>query len=1084
MKRLLIAALTSVMFLMALVGGQLASTKPANAQIVAPPPGSYNVKDYGARGDGVTNDTNAIQAAVDALPSAGGTLYFPAGTYIVKASAAETYSILKLRRENTRVLGAGVGMSTIKVANNCPTFIWLMSGNEAGTDLTGLEICGLTFDHNIANNAITNNAEIMAWPEFTCGTYSGTSINIHDIVISNASSVNNIVLNCGGSNHRIKNIVGYNIGDDPNHVVHDTSFIYEVTQGCTVENVSISAVTGGPAVICAIEMHGKGYTVQNCTITDFEIGMILAGISPWDSGGLVTENTITGCSTGIYLWSYIGPGHTSGYGINGLTISHNDITITDAHFPFDSPVGIAFYQDLAHGTLDTLDVNDLHITNNTITAPLDTSSSSYTDFSGEGIGWVYLNEDKPMVTLSNSSIADNTIVNFPLCGIRFLCNLENVSVTGNTLTNCGSILRPVVYQPDKTPMTIAADRISTLDISRNKFIDDLPVTRNRFFIYALAASSRDFNIVNNSFQVTGSNRAAFERQIQLDSDTPCPLISGQITGFVPPTHKVQKTSRVTDGPYIWTVGSDGLTWKRTMTSVSPKRGPRRTTVTIKGSNFGKSRGGNSGDGSDGSYYVTFNGTQASDYPEWSDTEIQAVVPEGTALGPAPVVVVVGGASLNTDNTFTVTPTASSFYFAEGYTGDNFIEYLCIGNPNNTDATADVTYMFSDSATKDASYNIPANSRYTVNVNSEVGPNKEVSIRVLSDTANLVAERPMYFNYNGAWTGGSVAVGAASPAKNWYFAEGNTQEGFDQYVTVLNPGSTTAKLTFHYMVEGVGEVPVGARVNPNTRATFKTRDQIGSGKNAGLFLESDQNVVAERPMYFNYQGLASNNWTGGHDVVGTNFPAKDWYFAEGTTRSGFEQWLTLQNPGSSDITVNATYQLGPNQGDPVQKSYTVPARQRLTVPVNVELGTEKDNSVYLSSTSDFIAERPMYFNYHGAWDGGHVVLGANDSANTWFFADGYTGDNFNEWLCLQNPGTDTANVTITYYPTSGAPLTKPWTVPPNSRLTVNVNDDAGSNREISAKVSSDKPIIAERPMYFAYQGAWTGGHDVVGFVPSP
>ena len=127
---------------------------------------------------------------------------------------------------------------------------------------------------------------------------------------------------------------------------------------------------------------------------------------------------------------------------------------------------------------------------------------------------------------------------------------------------------------------------------------------------------------------------------------------------------------------------------------------------------------------------------------------------------------------------------------------------------------------------------------------------------------------------------------------------------------------------------------------------------------------------------------------------------------------------------------------------------------------------------------------MYFDYQEVWDGGHDVLGATTPATTWFFAEGYTGDNFNEWLCLQNPGNDVAKVTITYYPTSGTPISKPYTVSPNSRLTVNVNDDAGSNLEISAKVSSDEPIIAERPMYFAYQGVWTGGHDVVGFVPSP
>jgi hypothetical protein len=41
-----------------------------------------SVKDFGAVGDGVTDDTAAIQAAVDATPK-GTTIYFPAGTYAV-----------------------------------------------------------------------------------------------------------------------------------------------------------------------------------------------------------------------------------------------------------------------------------------------------------------------------------------------------------------------------------------------------------------------------------------------------------------------------------------------------------------------------------------------------------------------------------------------------------------------------------------------------------------------------------------------------------------------------------------------------------------------------------------------------------------------------------------------------------------------------------------------------------------------------------------------------------------------------------------------------------------------------------------
>jgi hypothetical protein len=354
--------------------------------------------------------------------------------------------------------------------------------------------------------------------------------------------------------------------------------------------------------------------------------------------------------------------------------------------------------------------------------------------------------------------------------------------------------------------------------------------------------------------------------------------------------------------------------------------------------------------------------------------------------------------------------------------------------------------------------------------------------MLSKTANLIAERPMYFNYQGAWTGGHDAVGATSPGRKWYFAEGTTRTGFDEYITVQNPSSKTANLTFHYMVAGQGEVEKKENVSANSRATFNAANHIGTEKDASLFLESDEDVVAERPMYFNYAGLASHSWTGGHDVVGTNSPARNWYFAEGTTRDGFEQWLCLQNPSSSPITVNATYMLGQGQGSPVGKSYTVQPKQRLTVSVNNELGPEKDVSAKLTSSDDFIAERPTYFLYHGAWDGGHDVLGAKTPAKNWFFAEGTTRDNFSEWLCVQNPNAADATLQVTYYPSSGPPVTRPWTVAANTRLTIDVNTDAGPDLDISARVTSDQPVIVERPMYFNYQGVWTGGHDVVGFVP--
>lgn len=47
----------------------------------------FNVKDFGALGDGLNDDTAEIQAAIDALEAiGGGTLFFPYGTYLITAT--------------------------------------------------------------------------------------------------------------------------------------------------------------------------------------------------------------------------------------------------------------------------------------------------------------------------------------------------------------------------------------------------------------------------------------------------------------------------------------------------------------------------------------------------------------------------------------------------------------------------------------------------------------------------------------------------------------------------------------------------------------------------------------------------------------------------------------------------------------------------------------------------------------------------------------------------------------------------------------------------------------------------------------
>lgn len=357
------------------------------------------------------------------------------------------------------------------------------------------------------------------------------------------------------------------------------------------------------------------------------------------------------------------------------------------------------------------------------------------------------------------------------------------------------------------------------------------------------------------------------------------------------------------------------------------------------------------------------------------------------------------------------------------------------------------------------------------------PGLENSTHIYSDQP-VIAERPMYFNYAGGWTGGHDVLGATEAEMNWYFAEGTTKTGFDEYLCLQNPGDKNASVTVEYMMmAGSGSnitrtYPVAA----HSRFTVNVNNEAGAGKDVAMGVTSNEPVIAERPMYFNYGGT----WTGGHDVLGATQIQTDWYFAEGTTQAGFLEYLCLQNPNATATT--ATVHFMNAGGDSGTLEIPLPAKSRYTVPVYAVQAPGEDVSVWVHAPGGIIAERPMYFDYRPtdlAWTGGHDVVGTDGPAAHWYFAEGTTRANFDEYLCVQNPGDSVANITVTFMTGSGANIPLTFSVNPHSRYTVWVNPVVGPNQDVSMQVDSTQPIIAERPMYFAYRGNITGGHDVMG-----
>ncbi|HQX49957.1 MAG TPA: glycosyl hydrolase family 28-related protein [Planctomycetaceae bacterium] len=99
-----------------------------------------SVKDFGARGDGVADDTAAIQSAIDSVANQGGTLLFPPGNYLVTSVGLRPgVHYLGYGATITRPANQGKWVRSFDAAKQG----YLYSGDEDSAMLT---IEGLTFD--------------------------------------------------------------------------------------------------------------------------------------------------------------------------------------------------------------------------------------------------------------------------------------------------------------------------------------------------------------------------------------------------------------------------------------------------------------------------------------------------------------------------------------------------------------------------------------------------------------------------------------------------------------------------------------------------------------------------------------------------------------------------------------------------------------------------------------------------------------------------------------------------------------------------------------------------------------------------
>ncbi|MCL4368983.1 MAG: DUF5719 family protein, partial [Actinobacteria bacterium] len=395
--------------------------------------------------------------------------------------------------------------------------------------------------------------------------------------------------------------------------------------------------------------------------------------------------------------------------------------------------------------------------------------------------------------------------------------------------------------------------------------------------------------------------------------------------------------------------------------------------------------------------------------------------------------------------------ASTWYFAEGYTGTGFQEWLCLANPGTETAPVDVSYVFATGAPLKLHFDLPPASRNTVNINATAGQASDVAL-VIEAGKPIVAERPIYFTYRGAWPGCSNSPGANSLSTDFAMAEGCTRAGFEEYLCVLNPGSQAGAVSFSFSTGHTLELEVPAA----SRRTVFVNSVVGAGQDVGFAAHSGVPMVMERLLYFDYGGT----WPGGHAQTATA-AATEHYFAEGYTGPGFAEWLCLYAPQDTAIHIDYLFDAGAAQS----QDLVMAAGSRRTICVNEVVGAGRNVSLRILADKPILAERPMYFNYKGTCRGGTVTAGAAQPSTELFLAEGTTRPGFEEYLCLANPSDAATTVTVTYLAASGDQPTRAYSLPAGSRYTVFVNGEIGSGRDVSIRLTSGTGIVAERSVYF-------------------
>jgi len=378
------------------------------------PGGTLNVKDYGGKGDGVTDDYAAVSKACAAASAVGGTVYLPAGTYLMNTRLTVPVRV--------SIKGDGLG-SWLKgpvTVGSSSTYADVKIGRDGYACYVG-GVSGVTFSRvRFTGGGGDYNS---TWPYYDSNVVSIGGANVSNILFDGCEIERNSGVEDATHSHHFDNVFiwsGVNTGQP---LVHDVLFKN------THFGVSNGTATGAPSFNFEIfEDYTAATRVQGFHDINFEgCTFEAAEAASIDYSGSTLSSDATTPNSG---YSHVIGCTFKGNGAGSNPTWTNDITV-EKGAGYITATGNTFYR----GDGCSVRVEDMGghntITNNVIDA---TNSVLDTGITHDWLAYI-------IISSNDNTVTGNTITNTGPSSHAI--DLEATSsyntVTGNTLTG-GDVL--------------------------------------------------------------------------------------------------------------------------------------------------------------------------------------------------------------------------------------------------------------------------------------------------------------------------------------------------------------------------------------------------------------------------------------------------------------------------------------------------------------------------------------------------------------------------------------------------------------------------------------------------------------------